>query len=377
MYRYLFVIALLWAFVGCSNPKSDSNKYLLYIGTYTDEGSKGIYVSEFDTAQGKLLEPKLAAKITNPSFQYITKDGSLLWSVSEAEDGTGLVRGFDLNKTTGELKSLSSFATGGIGPCYVSMDETKNIVMAANYKSGNVFIIPVDENGTATGKGFNHQHTGKGPNLNRQEDPHAHSIRVGPDSKYVYSADLGTDKIYVYAVDHNQLNLYTELSIAPGSGPRHIDFHPGKKAMAVVNELKGTVTLFKPDNTGCFSQYYSTTSTLPPDFDDFNKCADVHFSPDGKFLYASNRGHNSIVIFKVNQETMDLETVGWQQETIVWPRNFTIAPSGNYLLVANKDANTITVFTVNKKNGILTYTGNSIEVSKPVCLNLIKIEKKL
>ena len=375
MYKFLLLFLIFIA--GCANQKQVKHKYLLYIGTYTDSGSEGIYISEFDSITGTLSKPVLAASIKNPSFQYINKDKSLLWSVSEAEDGTGLVCGFKIDQSTGKLNQQSIFSTKGNGPCYVSMDETHNILLAANYRSGSIFGISVNEKGEATDSAITDLHRGAGPNPDRQKGPHAHSIRPDLNGKYIYSADLGTDKVYVYTVEAQKLLLYKEIKLQPGSGPRHIDFHPKMKAMAVINELNGTVTLFTPDSSGCFSKYHSTTSTLPDTFEDFNKCADIHFSPSGELLYASNRGHNSIVIYKVDQETLSLKRVGWEQETVNWPRNFTITNSGKYLLVANKDANTVTVFEVDQKTGLLSYTDNSITVDKPVCLNMIKLGNKL
>lgn len=370
MYKYLFLLVIVFA--SCTSHNQSKNEYLLYIGTYTDAGSEGIYVSKFNSETGVIDKPTLATSITNPSFQYITSNGTQLWSVSEADNGTGLVCGYNLNKETGMLEKVSSFSTEGYGPCYVNMDEQHQMVLAANYGSGNVVGISTIEKGAVVQNTSAHQHEGTGPVVSRQEGPHAHSIKVGPKGKFVYSADLGTDKIFVYTVAKNELVPYSEISIAAGSGPRHFDFHPTQKAMAVINELNGTITLFKPDSVGCFSVYYSTTPTLPSDFTDFNKCADIHFSPNGKFLYASNRGHNSIAIYKIDQETMDLEILGWEKEMINWPRNFTISPNSRFLLVANKDANTVSVYSVDEKTGLLTYTGGSIEVSKPVCLNLIK-----
>lgn len=373
MYKYLLIFAL--ALVSCTNHKQYTNNYLLYIGTYTDAGSEGIYRAKFNSKTGNITVPELAATITNPSFQCITNDRSKLWSVCEATDGTGRIQGFNIDLPSGKLNQFLSISTEGNGPCFVDFDEQHHMVLAANYGSGNVFGRNTTGSEQTNKQTFYHQHQGNGPNIDRQEAPHAHSIKADPNGKFVYSADLGTDKIYVYTYIENELVPFKEIEIKAGSGPRHFDFHPQLKAMAVVNELNGTVTLLKPDSLGCFDQYYSTTTTLPADFTAFNKCADIHFSPNGKFLYASNRGHNSLVIYKVDQETMNLEIVGWEIEMINWPRNFTIEPSGNYLLVANKDANNITVYTIDEVTGLLNYTGNSIELSKPVCLNLIKISK--
>lgn len=349
--------------------------YLLYIGTYTDGGSKGIYLSRFDAVTGSITEPKLAATLSNPSFQTITADKKQLWSVSESWNGGGRVYGYEISQENGELKPISNFSTMGNGPCFVSVHENIKNILTANYGSGNVSNTPVDEMGKSAGDSFTHQHLGKGPNENRQNEPHAHSIKVDLTGNFIYAANLGTDKVYVYTIENNQLTLHKEIVITPGAGPRHLDFHPSLKAMAVVNELNSTITLFKADSEGCFSEYVSTTATIPANFTSNNQCADIHYSPDGMYLYASNRGHNSIVVYQVNQETMALEVVDWFRETIDWPRNFTIDPSGKFLIVANQNANNITVFERDTKTGVLSFTGNRLNISKPVCVTLLNLNE--
>jgi 6-phosphogluconolactonase len=354
-----------------------TDKYLLYIGTYTDGGSKGIYVSPFDIETGFISEPTLAATLSNPSFQTITADKKQLWSVSELWNGGGRVYGYEINWENGELKQVSNLSTLGNGPCYVSVHENTKNILTANYGSGNVSNTPVDEMGKSTGDSFTHQHLGKGPHASRQKEPHAHSIKVDLKGIYSYAANLGTDKVYAYTIENNKLTLKKEITIEPGSGPRHLDFHPSMKAMAVVNELNSTISLFKADRDGCFSELYSSITTLPDNFTSNNQCADIHYSPDGMFLYASNRGHNSIVVYKVDQATMALEIVDWFSETINWPRNFTIDPTGNFIIVANQNANSITVLKRDAANGKLTYTGHRLTVSKPVCVTLLKLNNSL
>lgn len=345
-----------------------SSKYLLYIGTYTDGESQGIYVSHFDNETGTITEPKLAANLSNPTFQTITANKKYLWSIGRSLNGEGWAYGYEIDKSNGNLKEISNFSTLGNGPCYISVHENTKNILTANYGSGNVTNIPIDENGNISGSSFTNKHEGKGPNTDRQNEPHAHSIKVDLTGNFIYAANLGTDKVYAYTIEDNRLTLHKEIVIEPGSGPRHLDFHPSLKAMAVVNELNSTITLFKADSEGCFSEYVSTTTTIPANFTSNNQCADIHYSPDGMYLYASNRGHNSIVVYRVNQETMALDFVDWFMETIDWPRNFTIEPSGKFLIVANQKANSITVFKRDTKTGVLTFTGNRLNISKPVCV---------
>lgn len=400
MYRYLLILLLLffWSFekgngkdelkpndqngdidstevVFTVDTRTNVNRnFYFYIGTYTDAGSKGIYKSIFQSDSGKISKPELVATITNPSFQCISKDRKFLWSVGES--GTGSAFGYLIDTISGNLTKTGTFSSLGSGPCFVNFhDESMNVVIA-NYNSGNVTKIPVTANGTANGKSFTHQHSGTGSNASRQEGPHAHCSKVDPTGKYIYSCDLGADKIYVYTIKGDSLIVYKTITMAAGSGPRHIDFHPQLKSMVVISELTGTVTTFLPDEKGCFSVYLSTISTLPDDFKGANKCADIHFTPDGKHLYASNRGHNSIVIYHIDSSTQEPELVGWQTKDCQNTRNFTIDPTGNYLLAANQDGNNIVVFKINHQTGELVETGIKQTISKPVCITFLNTEVK-
>ena len=354
------------------NSAKKDHKIILYIGTYTNNKSKGIYLVKFDTLSGKLLKPECAAEISNPSFQWITADKKQLWSVVESPHGKGQIVGFAINRQNGALHKLKTYSSEGVAPCFVTFDNSMHSVLAANYGTGNVVRLSVDKTGCLRGRISAHQHLGSGPNLVRQSTPHAHSIKIDLMGRYAYSCDLGADKIYVYDLSQPGLHVDTIIHDAPGSGPRHIAFHPGRKAMSVVHELNNTVSTYVPDKMGRFTLLRSVVSTLPSAFSGKSYCADIHYSPDGHMLYASNRGHNSITIFKVNPKTMKPEVVGWMSEAIHWPRNFTIDPSGNFLLVANQKSDDITVYKIDRKTGLLKYTGNRAAVSMPVCLTWLK-----
>jgi 6-phosphogluconolactonase len=351
------------------------DKFVLYIGTYTDGTSKGIYLSEFDNQTGKITTPKLLTTLINPSYQCITSDNNFLWTVSEDWGGPGKVINFSINPQNGELSQTASFLSKGNAPCYVSYHQSTNNALVANYNSGNVINIPVNASGKANGTIYSDQHTGSGPNTNRQNEPHAHFIKPDLDEKYVYSANLGTDKIYVYCLVNNELDRISEIEMLPGSGPRHIAFHPSRKAMAVISELNSTVTVFTPDNEGIFNILLETKSTLPADYMNNNQCADIHFSPDGNYLYASNRGHNSIAVYKVDEETMKIELTELYTKDINWPRNFLITPNGEFLIVANQNSNSIEVLKRNIDTGKLTQTEFKQHISKPVCVTLYNLNK--
>ncbi|HPR33224.1 MAG TPA: lactonase family protein [Prolixibacteraceae bacterium] len=378
LYLFLFTLgaALLGFVVPVSGqsavPEAGPGLYHLFIGTYTGEGSAGIYRSEFDSQSGSLSEPELAATLQHPSFQCTAGNSSFLWSVSESWEGAGQVAGYALDRYTGALNSTDTLSSLGLAPCYVAFHEPSGTLLTANYSSGHVAALPVGPKGKANGPGFVHAHSGNGPVASRQGEAHAHCIVVGPGEHYLYSCDLGADKIYVYTLQNQQLVVDREIKTRPGAGPRHLAFHPGGRFMAVVNELNGTIETYLPDADGCYARFHKVYSTLPETFAGFNKSADIHFTPDGSFLYASNRGHNSIAIYSVHPESYDLEPAGWQTKDCHTTRNFAIDPTGTFLLAANQDANQVVVFRINPQTGQLSDSGHRIGVSRPVCLTLIK-----
>jgi len=353
---------------------NSSQKYLLYIGTYTNGDSKGIYKSIFNADSGKLSQPELVAPTNNPSFQCVSANHDLLWSVNESWSGTGEIVGYSINKENGNLKQISTFSSEGNAPCFVDYDENTGDIYTANYNTGNITKISVNSDGTASKASFTHQQKGKGPNSTRQEGPHAHCSVIDPTGKYIYSCNLGTDQIYVYSANCDSLCLIKTISVPAGSGPRHIAFHPELKTMEVINELNGTITTFLPDQQNIFSIFHHTISTLPTNFEKENKCADIHFTPNGKLLFASNRGHNSIAIYKFDEKNLTPVLVGWQTENCITTRNFAIDPTGKYLIAANQDANSVVVFRIDYETGKLFETGNVISISNPVCITINPIQ---
>lgn len=344
--------------------------FYLYIGTYTNESSKGIYLAEFDADSGIFSTPEIVTTLNNPSFQCITPDQNELWSVNESWNGPGQVVGFSINPANGKLTELAKYGTSGNGPCYVSYHQESQTVLAANYNSGNVIRVGVGESNA--GISWDHQHEGTGPNKSRQSSPHAHCIKIDLNRKYAYSCDLGADKIYVYNLEESGLPEFATIKTKSGAGPRHLDFHPEMKAMSFVNELNSSIETYLPDENGCFTKFLSAVTTIPTSHTGNNQCADIHYSSDGKFLYASNRGHNSIVTYSINEQTMEPTLIQWMEEEINWPRNFAIDPNDNFIIVANQESNLITVYQIDQKTGQLTFNGNKISISKPVCLTFLK-----
>lgn len=361
---FAFVLIILLASVEFSCRLSlsdkDSDARYLFVGTYTDQGSDGIYRYSYDHETGAMSEKVLVAKVSNPSYITINKD--MLFAVSEEYEGAKLSSYF-INEE-GLLDSVSSAHISGSHPCYVEYSPDLGLVMVANYTSGSISAFKVDNDGNIDTSENLIQQQGFGPNLERQEGPHTHSVVISPNGKVLYSANLGSDRVYLYDMKKNLLPI-SEIEVASGSGPRHMAFHPDLKIMALVNELSNTVILFEKDKNGEYINEIQTISTLPDDFSDFSKAADIHFSKDGRFLYVSNRGHNSIVCYSFDEIRKKLTPMEWISTGGETPRNFLI--EGNFLIVANQDSDNIVVFKI-KENGFLELAQVEDGISKPVCI---------
>jgi 6-phosphogluconolactonase len=343
------------------------------IGTYTDKGSEGIYRCGLDIATGKFTKLELAAKSDNPSFIALTKDGHFLLAVNETIDSKGnkmgYVESFSISERKDKFSPVNKVLSGGAHPCYVSVNAD-GFVLAANYTGGNVALFKLDKNGVISQALDIQQHYGGGPNKERQEGPHVHSAFFEPGTDRIFVADLGTDAVAVYHLDKNKPQLIKasipEIRLNPGSGPRHMAFHPEKKFLYIANELSNTVTVVSLNKDGSFTTV-ETVSAIPDDYKKTNTCADIHISNDGRFLYVSNRGLNSIAIFAVNQENGKLKPIGQEPVKGENPRNFTLSPDENYLLVANQTTQNIVAFKRDKITGTLTYS-DQIKAFTPVCL---------
>lgn len=360
----------------------------VWFGTYTrgPSGSEGIYVARFDTARGTFTTPTLAAAAKNPSFLAFHPRLPMLYAVAEvaAADGRpeGGVAAFAVDEATGTLAARGEQSSGGGGPCHVVVDPSGQALLAANYGGGSVICLGLAADGrlqpvaTGTPGGFiQHAYDRAGtPGINerRQEKPHAHSVDVSPDGRFAFCCDLGLDELLVYRLDAAAATLapHGRASLAAGSGPRHFALHPGGKFAWCVNELALTVTGFAFDPaTGRFTEI-ETLPTIPAEITDRTgfSCAEIAVHPTGKFLYASNRGHDSIAIYAIDEATGRLEFLGVEPTRAKTPRHFAIAPGGGYLLAAGQDSGTVTVFALDPATGKLTFTGESASVPAPVCI---------
>lgn len=360
-------ISLAALVFSCRPALPPDNFVSLYIGTYTAEGSEGIYYTRFDTITGQITEPIVAAQLNNPSYLALSPCKTLLFAVGEGNGLTPNLYSYKIDNSTGNLTIQDSVSTGGTSSCYVSLVGC-GMVAFANYSSGDVSFVQFNNNGQFTSTPVTFKHTGSGPNESRQKGPHAHSILADKNMNYIYAADLGADKLFVYQCNNDSVSLITTISVPPGAGPRHLDFHPSGKIMALLNELDHSVDVFTTDDQGIFSIKTQTIELLPDSLREGNWSADIHFSDDGKHLYASVRGINHIEVYTVDAQNKSIEWVSSVGDGINWPRNFTLDPTGNYLLVANQKGNDIVVLSRNKNTGELTPTTSRIEVSMPVCL---------
>jgi 6-phosphogluconolactonase len=374
---FLAVGTLTPALLPAAKPAS---KYLVYFGTYTRKTSKGIYVSTLDAATGKLSEPELAGETPNPSFVAIHPNLRFLYSVSEAGSGGvpgNTVTAFSIDKASGKLTKLNTLPAKGEMPCHLNVDKTGRALVVANYGSGSTVAMKVNADGSLSeGAGFI-QHKGSSVDRRRQQGPHAHSANISFDNRFVVVADLGLDQVLVYKFDPTTAGLAPNdppyVSVKPGSGPRHFTFHPKGKFAYVINEMASTVTAFRWDaKAGSFTEI-ETVSTLPPGDKTDNTTAEVVAHPSGKFLYGSNRGHNSLAVFAIDRAKGTLKLTANVPTQGQIPRNFAIEPGGRWLLAANQNSDNVVVFSVDPASGMLNPTGQAIQVGMPVCVRYVPL----
>ncbi len=368
MSRRLFVTAMIsLAALSTASAKSIT----VYIGTYTGGGSEGIYRTTLDLDTGKLADPVLAAQAKNPSFVELHPNGKFLYAVSES-GGAGSVSAYAIDAETGDLKFINQQPSGGAGPCHVNVDHAGRNVLVANYGSGSASVIPIAADGSLATPTSVVQHSGSGPNTGRQKGPHAHSVNLSPDDRFAFVADLGIDKIMIYKLDGGTGKIVANdppfVRLAPGAGPRHFTFAPDGKHAYVINELNGTITAFDYDAASGTLTEIQTVPTLPDDFTGSSTCAEVRVHPTGKFLYGSNRGHDTIAVYRVDPTKGTLTFVEHEPAGIKTPRNFNIDPTGAFCLVANQGSDSIVVFRIDGSTGSLEPTGNKIAVGRPVCI---------
>jgi 6-phosphogluconolactonase len=377
----LMLPLLALSFAACqqsSQPRKSSREEApagpvrVYVGTYTNKASKGIYAMDMDPKTGSLTEPKLAAETPSPAFLALHPNRKLLYAVNEVAEfrgeKAGSVSAFAIN-ADGTLKALNAQSSGGPGPCHLDIDAAGRNVVVANYAGGSVAVLPVEKDGTLRPPANVVLHGGSSVNPRRQEGPHAHCAVLAPPS-FAIVADLGLDKTFVYELDREKsaLRSHQVAQAPPGSGPRHAAVHPTGKWLYVNNEMTSTVSVFN-FGTGAPAEVQNL-STLPQPTRG-NSTAEIAVHPSGKFVYVSNRGHDSIAIFKVDSATGKLTAAGHQSTQGKTPRNFAIAPGGQFLLAANQGTDNVVVFRIDQETGALTPAGATATVPTPVCITFV------
>lgn len=356
-------------------PAQKSPEVYLIAGTYTSGNNEGIYIYKFNTENGdsRLIS---SVKTSNPSFLTISPDQKLIYCVNE--DASGAVTAFSFDKSKGAITELNRQSSHGMHPCYITIDKTGKWVIAGNYSSGTIAVYPVNKNGSLSTATDSLQHEGNSVNSARQESAHVHAAVFSKTNKTLYVPDLGMDRVMIYKFDKKKGKLIPAptpfVMTEPGAGPRHLDIHPNGKYAYLMEELTGAVSVYRLDKNENLI-LIQNISGLPRDFYGDIGSADIHVSPDGKFVYCSNRGEsNTIGIFKVNQSTGELSWLGHQSTLGKTPRNFNFDPYGNFLLAANQNSDEIVIFKRDKETGLLSDTGKRISVPKPVCIKWITLQ---
>jgi 6-phosphogluconolactonase len=367
-----------------SLPVADAQSFRMFIGTYTsgESESEGIYSCVFNADDGTLTQPTLAAEAVNPSFLALHPTGDFLYCVNEVSEGpgrgSGQVTAYAMNRGDGSLERLNTQSSLGGAPCHCNVDAEGNWLLVANYVGGNVVVFPITEDGSLSQSSSGVQHSGSSVNEQRQKGPHAHSINLSSDNQFAYAADLGVDKILIYRFDAQQgiiaPNSPYAVTLSPGSGPRHFSIHPNGLLAYTNNELTSSVTAFRREPESGALTPIQELSTLPTDFEGSNSTAECVVHPTGLFLYVSNRGHDSIAVFAIDEVSEQLTQVEFEPTGGKTPRNFVIDPTGQWLLAENQGSNTIVVFRIDLKTGELEPAGQQIEVPRPVCIRMLAMD---
>ena len=374
-------ITLLFSLTACA-PFASAQKYLFYVGTYTqDTKSKGIYAFRYDAASKQITSLGLAAESVNPSFLAIHPSGKFLYAVNEVQtykgQNSGGVSAFAIDHATGKLTFLNEVPSLGADPCYITVDKTGKWVLVANYTGGSVAVLPIQNDGKLGEVSDIVKHNGHGTNPQRQEGPHAHSIDLSPDNRFAFVDDLGLDALFTYKFDEKTGKLTTVNTAVthfnPGAGPRHFTLHPSGKYAYVVAEMEHSVTTLSANLQDGTFKALQTVPTIPPDYKGRNDDAEVKVDASGRFLYASNRGHDSIIALAIDPNKGILSPLGLVVGPIKEPRSFEIDPSGKFLFVENQKADNIVLLSIDPKTGALSPNGPQYDVPSPVCLKFVPI----
>jgi 6-phosphogluconolactonase len=377
--RIFFLFLTLLSMMASYPLKSQPTQDFLYVGTYTQGSSNGIYVFQFDRTTGQVSLIETAGNLESPSYLMIHPNGKYLYSVNRGkvvqDKKWGSLSAFSIESGTGHLVHLNDQPAFGVEACYISSDSKGRLAFVANYSTGNVVVYPIEKNGTLGTIADSHQHTGNSIRPDRQKAPHAHCAVVSPDDKFLYAVDLGIDKIKTYEIDYSHNKLIprpdSDGLTEPGTGPRHITFDHRGKYGYVIEELASSIRVFiRNPETGALKPIQDI-GTIPEDFKETNYCADIHIDPSGRYLYGSNRGHDSLAIFRINTENGTLEKSGYQSVSGKWPRNFLIDPKGEYVFVVNQNSDNLVIFKLDPSTGQLEKISEFTSIPKPVCVKIL------
>ena len=375
-FRITTLIAIAFA-TTLDQTSAAPTRALVCFGSYSTPDKESVHLFQLNLQDGSLKKLNAVDGLSNPSFLKIHPNGKYLYTVNEVStfDGkkSGGVTAFALDVNGGKLNKINQQPSGDTGPCHLTVDATGKYVLVAHYGGGSTSVLPIKKDGSVGAVVSQIKHKGSSVH-SRQKAPHAHAVHVGPNNKFAFAPDLGIDKVLVFSFDENTGAIaetkFDGAKLEPGSGPRHFGFHPDGKFAYVINEIKQTVTAFRYNAKRGRLRTLQTLSTVPHPVDG-NSTAEVLVHPTGQFLYGSNRGHNSIAMFRINKKNGKLTALGHESTRGSTPRNFGIDPTGQFLLAANQQSDNVAVFRINQETGKLKFTGNEIKLSKPVCVRMI------
>ncbi|MDP4208810.1 MAG: lactonase family protein [Bacteroidota bacterium] len=360
-----------------------ANEVMVFFGTRVDKPDRGFSIAYFDTITGKLTNPKFVEASPAPSYFVIHPKGKRFYSVNALDSfpkkwSGGGISAYKLNPSREKLKLIDRVPSGGAGPCFINFDKGLSHVLVANYNGGTIAVVKLNPDGSFGPQTSLVKHTGKSLNLTRQDKAHAHSVKVDPSGRFVLSCDLGLDKVFIYRYDGKSGTLLPNnpefVALKPGSGPRHFSFHPNGKFVYVINELSATITVFSWLSDKGQLKEIETVQTLPADFKGANTAAEIEVHPNGKFLYCTNRGHNSISTFSVDSVTGKLRQLQQISSQGDFPRNFAIDPSGRWIILSNHNSDNVAVYRVDTTAGLLTSTGQTVSIPNPYGIQFLKLK---
>ena len=380
IYTLLTIAVLLTLLFSFNLMAQEDGMQKVYIGSYSPADEAGIKCYGFNPDTGEMTFLSGTSGIENPSFLAVHSNGRLLYAVSETDgregNTSGGVASFRIVSSKGELERLNEVSSGGAAPCHISLDRSERVLMAANYNGGNIAAFPLEKDGSLGKISSFHQHRGSGSDLPNQREPHAHSINTDPSNRFAMVADLGLDTLFVYRLNPETGLLAPHdppfVKVKRKSGPRHLAFHPGGSFAYLINEIASTITVFKYDSESGRLEEIQTVSTLPEDFDGRNSTAEVVVHPSGRYLYGSNRGHDSIAVFEIDRQSGKLEPAQHRATGGRSPRNFCLSPDGKFLLAANQRSDNLLVFPLEESSGRILDPVDEISTKAPVCIRFVK-----